>query len=147
MRRRAFITLIGAAAAWPLAARAQPQRERMRRVGALTGAQTGEENVRAQLAAFLRRLEELGWVEGRNVAIDLRGGRGEPDRLRTQAAELLAAAPDVLLASGTASMGPLLQATRTVPIVFVNVADPVGAGIVDSLARPGGNATGFIQFE
>ena len=98
MRRRAFITLIGGVAAWPLAVRAQ-QRERMRRIGALTGAQTGEENVRAQLAAFLRRLEELGWVEGRNVAIDLRGGRGDPDRLRTHAAELLAVAPDVILAA------------------------------------------------
>jgi ABC-type uncharacterized transport system substrate-binding protein len=146
MNRRAFISLLGGAAAWPLRLSAQ-QGERMRRIGAIVGAATDDQSVRARLAAFLQRLEELGWTEGRNVRIDFRGGAGDPDRIRRHVAELIALAPDVVLASGTATMSPLLQATRTVPIVFVNVADPVGAGFVESLARPGGNATGFIQFE
>jgi putative ABC transport system substrate-binding protein len=101
----------------------------------------------ARVAAFARGLQELGWIEDRNVRIDYRWGGGDIDRVRRHAAELAALAPDVILASGTASLGPLLQATRTVPIVFVNVSDPVGGGFVDSLSRPGGNATGFMQFE
>jgi putative tryptophan/tyrosine transport system substrate-binding protein len=101
----------------------------------------------ARLAAFLKGLQQWGWTEGRNVRIDIRWGAGNADEIRKYAAELAALAPDVIFASGTASVGPMLQATRTVPIVFANVADPVGAGFVDSLARPGGNASGFIQFE
>jgi ABC-type uncharacterized transport system substrate-binding protein len=148
MKRREFITRLGgAAAAWPMAARAQ-QSERMRRIGALAGGvAAGDPETVARSAAFLQGLAQLGWTEGRNVRIDYRWGLGNADNIRKYAAELAALAPDVILASGTSTMAPLLQATRTVPIVFVNVADPVGAGFVDSLARPGGNATGFIQFE
>jgi putative ABC transport system substrate-binding protein len=148
MKRREFITLIGsAAAAWPLAASAQ-QDERMRRIGVLTAATPADDpDGQARLAAFLQVLQQLGWTDGRNLRIDYRWGLGDANNIRRYAAELAALAPDVILSVGTASMGPLLQATRTVPIVFVSVADPVGAGFVDSLARPGGNATGFIQFE
>jgi putative ABC transport system substrate-binding protein len=148
MRRREFITLLGgAAAAWPLAASAQ-QDERMRRIGVLTAATPADDpDGQARLAAFLQVLQQLGWTDGRNLRIDYRWGLGDANNIRRYAAELAALAPDVILSVGTASMGPLLQATRTVPIVFVSVADPVGAGFVDSLARPGGNATGFIQFE
>ncbi len=147
MRRREFITLLGgAAAAWPLAARAQ-QAERMRRIGVLTAGAADDPDVQARIAAFLQALQQLGWTDGRNVRIDYRWGAGNADNIRKYAAELVALAPDVILATGTATMAPLLQATRTVPIVFVSVADPVGAGFVDSLARPGGNATGFMQFE
>jgi putative tryptophan/tyrosine transport system substrate-binding protein len=146
MQRREFITLLGGAvAAWPLIARAQ-QAEQMRRISVFTG---GTENpeFQARLAAFVQGLQQLGWIDGRNVRVDYRWGAGNADNIRKHAAELAALAPDVILASGTVTMGPLLQATRTVPIVFVNVADPVGAGFVDSLSRPGGNATGFMQFE
>jgi putative tryptophan/tyrosine transport system substrate-binding protein len=144
--RREFITLLGgAAAAWPLAARAQ-QPDHMRRIGVLIGA-TDNPDARANVAAFLQVLQQLGWTDGRNARIDIRWGAGNADNIRKYAAELTALAPDVILAAGTASLGPLLQATRTVPIVFVNVADPVGGGFVDSLSRPGGNATGFMQFE
>ena len=147
MRRREFITLLGGAAAtWPLAARAQ-QPERMRRIGVLMDSAADDPEATGRIAAFLQGLQQLGWTEGRNLRIDIRWGGGDADHIRKHAAELAALAPNVILASGTATMGPLLQATRTVPIVFVNVADPVGAGFVDSLARPGGNATGFIQFE
>ena len=147
-RRREFITLLGgAAAAWPLGARAQ-QAERMRRIGVLTAATPADDpDGQARLAAFLQVLQQLGWTDGRNLRIDYRWGLGDANNIRRYAAELAALAPDVILSVGTASMGPLLQATRTVPIVFVSVTDPVGAGFVDSLARPGGNATGFIQFE
>ena len=145
MRRREFITLLGgAAAAWPLAARAQ-QPDRTMRVGVLTGADGAETD--NTLMAFLQALQQFGWTVGRNLQIDTRRGGGDPDRIRRHAAELAALTPNVILASGTVTIGPLLQATRTVPIVFVNVADPVGAGFVDSLSRPGGNITGFIQFE
>ena len=145
MRRREFITLLGgAAAAWPLAARAQ-QPDRTARIGVLTGADASETD--SNMLAFLQGLQQLGWTESRNLRIDIRRGGGDAERIRKHAAELVALAPNVILASGTASMGPLLQATRAVPIVFVNVADPVGAGFVDSLSRPGGNATGFVQFE
>ena len=143
MRRREFITLLGgAAAAWPLAAFAQP----MRRIGVLVAVADDPES-RGRITAFVQALQELGWTEGRDFRIDARWGGGDPDRFRRYAAELVALAPDVILVSGGSGMGPMLQATRTVPIVFVQVTDPVGAGYVQSLARPGGNATGFIPFE
>jgi putative tryptophan/tyrosine transport system substrate-binding protein len=148
MRRREFITLLGGATvAWPLAARGQ-QPERMRRVGVLTsGADADDPDGRARSAAFLQGLQQLGWTDGRNIRIDYRWGAGDADNMRKYAAELVSLVPDVILASGTATVAPLLQETRTVPIVFVQVADPVGAGFVDSLAKPGGNATGFVLFE
>jgi putative tryptophan/tyrosine transport system substrate-binding protein len=148
MRRREFIALLGgAASAWPLAARAQ-QGERLRRIGVLIGGVAPDDpDAQANMAAFLQVLQQLGWTEGRNVRIDYRWGLGHADNIRKYAAELAALAPDAIFASGNAAMPSLLQATRTVPIVFVNVADPVGSGFVDSLARPGGNATGFVQFE
>jgi putative tryptophan/tyrosine transport system substrate-binding protein len=148
VRRREFITLLGGAAAgWPLAARAQQAGERMRRIGVLTTLAADDEEAMARLAAFLQALQQLGWTGNRNVHIDYRWGAGEPERIRRHAAELAALAPEVILANGTAGVGPLLQATRTVPIVFVQVSDPVGAGYIASLARPGGNATGFTLFE
>jgi hypothetical protein len=145
MRRREFIRLLGGAAAtWPLAARAQ-QGERVRRIGVLTGGpRPDDQDAKVNIAAFLGALQRLGWTEGRNVRIDYRWGLGLAETIRQQAAELSALAPDVILSSGTASLAPLMQSTSTVPIVFVNVADPVGAGYVESLARPGRNATGFI---
>ncbi len=146
MRRRAFITLLGAAAGWPLAARAQ-QGERMRRIGVLMPAATDNAEFQARLAAFHQGLALLGWTIGRNVRIDTRWATTNAAEIRRHAAELAALAPDVILASGTSTVGPLLQATRTVPVVFPNVVDPVGGGLVDSLARPGGNATGFMNFE
>jgi len=147
LRRRRFITLIGgAAAAWPLAARAQ-QPDRMRRIGVLTNLVENDPEGQARAAAFLQGLQQLGWTDGRNVRIDIRRTLGDTDRARRDAAELVALAPDVILTTGSAGVGSLLQATRTVPIVFVTVPDPVGAGYVDSLARPGGNATGFTSFE
>ena len=129
--------------AWPLTARAQ-QPERMRRIGVLMSLAADDPEGQARLTAFLQGLQQLGWTDGRNVRIDTRWGAGDADHIRGYAAELVALAPDVILASGTSTMGPLLQATRTVPIVFTQVTDPVGAGFVDSLAQPGGNATGFI---
>ena len=146
MKRREFITLLGGAVAWPVTARGQ-QPERMRRVGVLTTLAADDEEAMARLAAFLQALQQLGWTGNRNVHIDYRWGAGEPERIRRHAAELAALAPEVILANGTAGVGPLLQATRTVPIVFVQVSDPVGAGYIASLARPGGNATGFTLFE
>ena len=145
MQRREFITLIGGAAMWPLAARAQ-QDQRVRRIGVLmmTGVDTEQQ---ANVATFRQALEQLGWTDGRNVRIEIRWGGGKPREIRRHANELVALAPDVIVATGNAGMSPLLQATQTVPIVFNNVADPVGAGFVDSMARPDGNATGFIQFE
>jgi putative ABC transport system substrate-binding protein len=145
MRRREFITLLGGAAVWPLTARAQ-QAERMRRIGVLMGQPAGDPVAQARSAAFLQGLQELGWTIGRNVQIEHRWDEDEADN-RRNAAELVALSPDVILTTGGSSMGPLLQATRAVPIVFVQVTDPVGAGYVESLARPGGNATGFIPFE
>jgi putative ABC transport system substrate-binding protein len=148
MRRREFITLLaGAVAAWPVAAHGQ-QPERMRRIGMIAGGPTADDpDAQAFSAAFLQALQQLGWTDGRNVRIDSRWGGGDPERIRKYAAELAALAPDVILANGVASLASLLQATRTVPIVFTFVADPVGNGFVDSLARPGANATGFMQFE
>jgi putative tryptophan/tyrosine transport system substrate-binding protein len=145
MQRRALITLLAGAAVWPVAAHAQ-QPDRIRRIGAFAGIEDDAEG-QERFAAFLQGLRQLGWTDGRNVRIDYRWGGGNADNIRKQAAELAALAPDVILAAGAAVVGPLLQATRTVPIVFVIVPDPVGAGFVDSLARPGGNATGLITFE
>jgi putative ABC transport system substrate-binding protein len=147
VRRREFITLLGGASAWPLAARAQ-QDERMRRIGVLTGSGGPDDpDVKERYAALVQRLQQLGWSEGRNLRIEAHWTASEPDDLRKRAAELVALAPDVIVAGGTSTVAPLLQATRTVPIVFAGTADPVGAGLVASLARPGGNATGFMQFE
>jgi putative tryptophan/tyrosine transport system substrate-binding protein len=147
MRRRKFITLLGGAAvAWPLAARAQ-QRERMRRIGVLIAFTSDDPEGQARLMAFAQGLQELGWTVGRNVRIDTRWAAGDADLYRRYAAELIALAPDVILANGGPALGPLQQATRSIPIVFVNVADPVGGGFVASLARPGGNSTGFTLFE
>jgi ABC-type uncharacterized transport system substrate-binding protein len=147
MQRREFITLLGGAvAAWPLAARAQ-QGERMRRIGVLTSATADDTEFQAWVGAFRQALQELGWTDGRNIHIDYRYTAGNAERTRKYAAELAALAPDVILAPGASTVGPLLQATRTVPIVFPIMVDPVAGGFVDSLARPGGNATGFMLFE
>jgi ABC-type uncharacterized transport system substrate-binding protein len=146
VRRREFITGLGGAAVWPLTARAQ-QRERMRRVGVLMNIASDDPEAQARLAAFLQGLQEWGWSVGRNVRIDYRWGAGDADHVRRYAAELVALAPDVILAYGTSTVGPLQQITRTVPIVFTQIVDPVGGGLVASLARPGGNATGFTLFE
>jgi putative ABC transport system substrate-binding protein len=147
MRRREFITLLGSVAAWPHAALAQ-QADRMRRIGVLVGLAADDPESQARTAAFAQGLAQLGWADGRNVRIDTRWATTNSDDIRRHAAELAALAPDVILsATGTLTVAPLLQATRTVPIVFVLVIDPVGAGFVASLARPGGNATGFTIFE
>jgi len=145
--RRKFISVLGGATvAWPFAAHAQ-QPEQLRRVGMLFGIAADDPAAQAEYAAFLQGLQQLGWIEGRNVHIDPRWAGGNAAALRKYAAELVALAPDVILSVGSASMGPLLEATRTVPIVFVITPDPVGAGYVDSLSRPGRNATGFMMFE
>ena len=147
IERRKFIAALGGSAfAWPLAARAQ-QADRVRRVGVLMNLAADDPEGQARIAAFLQGLQELGWTEGRNVRIDYRWHADDADRYRTYAAELVALAPDVILASSSASTAALQQATRTVPIVFAIVVDPVGAGYVASLARPGGNVTGFTLFE
>jgi ABC-type uncharacterized transport system substrate-binding protein len=147
LKRREFITLLGGAAASPLAARAQ-QGERVRRIGVLQGGgDTDDPRSQPNIGAFLQALQQLGWTDGRNVKIDYRWPAGDADKARKYAAELVALAPDVILAFSAPSLGSLLQATRTVPIVFVAVSDPVGAGFVDSLSRPGGNATGFMLFD
>ena len=147
MERREFITLLGGAAvAWPLAARAQ-QPERMRRVGVLMNTAADSADGKARYEAFVQGLQQLGWTDGRNARLDVRWAAGDPERIRRYAAELVALAPDVILATGGTNLGPLRQVSRTVPTVFTGVSDPVGAGFVDSLARPGGNATGFISFE
>ena len=146
MRRREFIALLGgAAAAWPLASRAQ-QGERMRRIGVLMNLADDAE-AQARIAAFLEGLQQLGWTDGGNVRIDYRWAAGDAGRFQRYAEELLALAPDVILASASPSVQALQRVTRTVPIVFAQVSDPVAAGFVQSLARPGGNATGFMQFE
>jgi putative ABC transport system substrate-binding protein len=147
IRRREFITLLGgAAAAWPLTARAQ-QGERMRRIAVLMHLPENDPEAQARIRALLAGLQQLGWTEGRNLQIDYRFGAADVDRARRYAAELIALAPDVIQASGTGPMAAVREATRTVPIVFAQVPDPVNAGFVDSLARPGGNATGFSVFE
>jgi putative ABC transport system substrate-binding protein len=145
--RREFITLVGGAAvAWPLGARAQ-QRERVRRIGVLLPATADNREFQARLGAFLQGLQQSGWSIGRNVEIDTRWATAKAAEIRRHAAELAALAPDVILAHGAATVGPMVQATSTVPIVFPVAGDPVAAGFVDSLARPGGNATGFMSFE
>jgi putative ABC transport system substrate-binding protein len=146
IRRREFIVGLGSAAAWPVVARAQ-QGDRVRRIGVLMNLAADDPETVRRMAAFVQGLQELGWTDGRNVQIDLRSGLADADRHRRYAAELVALAPDVLLASGTASLGSLRQLTRTLPIVFVQATDPVGGGYVESLARPGGNATGFMSIE
>jgi putative tryptophan/tyrosine transport system substrate-binding protein len=146
MKRREFITLLGGAAAWPRSAHSQP-RGRMRRIGVLMSGSADDADGQARMAAFLQGLEPLGWSVGRNVQIDLRWGAGDLDRFRRYAAELVALSPDVIVATAGSIVGMLQQATRTVPIVFVTTIDPVGSGFVASLARPGGNATGFTARE
>jgi putative tryptophan/tyrosine transport system substrate-binding protein len=146
MQRRQLIALLGGAATWPLAARAQ-QGERMRRIGVLLPASADDARFQTFLGAFLQELQSLGWSIGRNVRIDTRWAAANTAAIRRQAAELVALTPDVILAHGASTLGPLLQATRTVPVVFPVTAGPVGAGFVDSLGRPGGNATGFMVVE
>jgi putative ABC transport system substrate-binding protein len=147
MRRRDFIKLVGGSAAvWPLASRAQ-QPDRMRRIGVLMNLAEGDAEAQARIAAFLRGLQQLGWTDSRNVRIDTLFAVGSGAEARKNVADLVARAPDVILATGSVSVGPLLQVSSAVPIVFVLVPDPVGAGYVNSLARPGGNATGFSLFE
>jgi ABC-type uncharacterized transport system substrate-binding protein len=146
MTRREVITLLGGAAAWPLVARAQP-REQRRRIGVLMNLAADDPESLARIGAFLQGLQQLGWTDGRNVRIDYRWAAGDADRFRKYAAELVGLVPDVILANASPAVASLQQATRTVPIVFVTVADPVGAGFVESLAQPGGNTTGFALFE
>ena len=145
MRRREFISLIGGVTAWPLMARAQ-QREQMRRIGVLMSQAADDPLLQGRAKAFQQGLQQLGWTDGRNVRIDYRWAAGNVENSRKYAAELVALAPDVILAVGAAT-GPVLQATRIVPIVFTITSDPVGSGFVNSLSRPGGNATGFMLFE
>jgi len=147
MRRRDFITLLGSAAAvWPVATRAQ-QSERMRRIGVLMNISADDPEAQSRMTAFVQGLQQSGWTDGRNIRIDTRWAAGDADRYHRYAEELLALAPDVILASATPSVQALQQATRTVPIVFANVGDPVGMGLVESVARPGGNTTGFSAFD
>ena len=146
MRRREFIAGLGSAAAWPVVARAQ-QPARMRRIGVLMNLAADDPESLTRIAAFHQGLQEVGWNIGRNVQIDYRSGLGDADRYRRYAAELVALAPDVILATGGTTVKPLLQATRTVPIVFVQMIDPVGQGYVASLERPGGSVTGFMVLE
>jgi len=145
VKRRTFIAGLGSAAVWPITARGQ-QPERLRRIGLLLGTTADDSDSQVRLAVFRQSLQQLGWTDGRNLRIDYRWAAGNAENYRKYAAELVALAPDVILAPGF-SVGPMIQATRTVPIVFVFTTDPVGSGFVDSLSRPGGNATGFMAFE
>jgi len=145
VKRRTFIAGLGSAAVWPITARGQ-QPERLRRIGVLLGTTADDSDSQVRLAVFRQSLQQLGWTDGRNLRIDYRWAAGNAENYRKYAAELVALAPDVILAPGF-SVGPMIQATRTVPIVFVFTTDPVGSGFVDSLSRPGGNATGFMAFE
>jgi putative tryptophan/tyrosine transport system substrate-binding protein len=146
LKRRDFTLLGGAAVAWPLAARAQ-QEKTMRRIAVLTNLAEHDPEERRRVAAFTQALQKLGWQDGRNVLIDYRRTGGDAERTRRYAAELVAPAPDAILAVGAATTAAVQQATRTVPVVFVLLPDPVGAGVVESLSRPGGNATGFTPYE
>ena len=145
-KRREFITLLGGAAAWPLAARGQ-QSERMRRIGVILPAAADDAEFQSWLGAFLQSLARLDWSIGQNVRVDIHWATPYAENIRKHAVELVALAPDVIVAAGTSTVGPILQATRNIPVVFPTVLDPVGAGFVDSLARPGGNATGFLLYE
>jgi len=146
MKRRTFIALIGGAAAWPLAARAQ-QAERVRRIGVLLSLGESDPEGRAQLSGFTQGLAELGWIEGCNLRMEIRRGGGDVDRIRTFAKDLVALQPDVIVAQGTPATAALQRETRTIPIVFVVVTDPVGDGFVAGLPHPGGNITGFLTSE
>ena len=146
MRRREFIASLGATAVWPLPARAQ-QPEKMRRVGVLLSTTENDAEEQARLAAFVGRLKELGWIDGRNLRLDIRWGAGEDEQNRRYASELVAATPEVILAGTTQTTAAIRKATSTIPVVFAGVIDPVGGGFVESLARPGGNTTGFAIFE
>jgi ABC-type uncharacterized transport system substrate-binding protein len=146
MKRREFITLLGGAAAWPLAARAQ-QGERLRLVGVLEGVSADTPNAKARPAAFLEGLQQSGWTPGRNVRVELRWGGGDQVMIQKHVSELVALAPDVLVAGGGAAAELMLKVTHTIPIVFVIVPDPVGSGFVERLSRPGANATGFMMFD
>jgi putative tryptophan/tyrosine transport system substrate-binding protein len=146
MRRRAFIAALGGAAAWPMVARAQPQ-DQMPRIGVLMNTPADNPEGRAGVGAFQKALEQLGWIDSSTMRIDTRWGANDVDHNRRYAAELVSFAPKTILASGTASTEALKHATRAIPIVFVQVSDPVGAGLIDALARPGGNVTGFMNFE
>jgi putative ABC transport system substrate-binding protein len=147
MRRRDFISLsVGTAVSWPLVASAQ-QTDRVRRIGVIFGGPATDPDIKVRLTAFLQVLQQLGWTEGRDIRIETRFGAGDANNIRKYAVELAALAPDVILANGDVAALQIVQATRTVPIVFVIVPDPVGGGVVNSLSRPGGNATGFMQFE
>ena len=145
VRRREFITVLGGVVTSPLMARAQQQR--IRRIGVLLNLAPDDPETRARLAAFLGRLGELGWSDGKNLQLEYRWGMGDLDHHRKNATELVALAPDVILVHGSTIMRPLQRATATVPIVFVSVADPIAGGFIDSLARPGGNATGFTSYD
>ena len=144
--RRALITLLGGAVAWPVAARAQ-RGDRVRRIGMLTPLQADDQENQTRNAVFLQALQDLGWTVGRNIRIDYRWGAGSAEFYRKRVTDLVGLAPDVIVTNGTSTIGPALQTTRTVPIVFVNVTDPVAGGFVESLSRPGGNATGFASAE
>jgi putative tryptophan/tyrosine transport system substrate-binding protein len=146
VRRREVIGLLGGAATWPLAARAQKP-ERMRRIGVLMNLAADDKEGQARLIAFVQALSDLGWKQASNVQIDTCWGAGDNDRFHKCAAELVALAPDIILAASASTMDPLLNRTRTIPIVFAQVPDPVGSGYVESLAHPGGNVTGFTQFD
>jgi putative ABC transport system substrate-binding protein len=146
VRRRVFIAGLGAAIALPRAVRAQ-QPSQMRRIGVLMPVLADDRDIQLDVAAFVQGLAQLGWIDGRNVRIDIRWSGSDPVRINESAMELVALAPDAILTVGAVAIERLLQATRTIPIVFVNVADPVGAGFVENLSQPGGNATGFMQFE
>jgi putative ABC transport system substrate-binding protein len=146
LTRRQLLPALAGAVAWPIAGHAE-QGERMRRIGVITGITIDDPETKLRLAAFLQEMRRLGWTEGRNIRLDYRSSAGNSDEMRKHAAELAALAPDVILAIGNATVAPLMQATRTVPIVFTIVVDPVGAAFIKSLARPGGNVTGFMMFE
>jgi putative ABC transport system substrate-binding protein len=146
MRRREFITLLGGAAALPVAARAQ-QPERVRRIGVLMPTAAEDRDGQDRISALLQGLQQWGWTVGRNVRMEYRWDTGGADAIRKGAAELVGLAPDIIVANGSVAMGPLMQLTRTVPIVFATVADPVGQGYVNNLSRPGRNATGFVLYE
>ena len=146
IKRREFITLLGGAAAWPLTARAQ-QPERMRRVGVLMGSAENDSEAQAWVAAFREALQKLGWTEGRNIRIDTRWASADVEAMQRFARELVALQPDLILSQSTPAVAALLQQTRTIPIVFALIANPVGSGFVASFARPGGNVTGFVTIE